>query len=290
MSAPPTIAAHRAEAIARLEQLPASRPARRALTLDGRAVQMALGVLGIAIVLGVWELAVVTGVLPELDIPRASTVLGELWHQFGTSEFWSIVGQTASAAAIGLLIAMAIGIPLGITLGASAAAQRALRPTIEFLRPVPGIALVPVAAVIWGPARGSDVFLVAFGCIWPLLTQTIHGVHSVDGVALTTAKSLRLGLVARIRWVYFPGSLPYIVTGMRIAIAFALIIAIGAEILLGSPGIGTQIRLAQSSLDLPQMYALVISTGLLGMAVSVLASGAERRLLRWHPSQHRGGR
>ena len=280
----------RAVAIARLDAASSDGSTWRDLSLDGTVVRAALGALGIALALGAWELAVDTGVLPEVDVPRASSVIGELWRLLGTGRFWTVIGETASGAASGLAIAMAVGIALGVALGASEVARRATGPTVEFLRPVPGIALVPVAAVIWGPARGSDVFLVAFGCVWPLLTQTMHGVRNVDDVALTTARSLRLGPLSRVRWIYVPGSLPYILTGLRIAVPIALIASIGAEIIIGSPGIGTEIRRAQTSLDLPRMYALVIAAGMLGLAATLVTGALERRSLRWHQSQRGGTR
>jgi ABC-type nitrate/sulfonate/bicarbonate transport system permease component len=260
---------------------------RRSL-INRPEARVLLGAVGVAIVLGSWQLLVVSGALNELDVPKCSTVLAELWRQLSTEAFWSAVGRTAAAAGIGLLIAMAIGITLGVLMGANEIVRHALLPTVEFLRPVPGLALLPLALVIWGPVRTTDVFLVAFGCTWPILIQTLNGVHAVDDVALLTARSLGLTWRERIRWLFLPGALAYIATGLRICVAVALIVAIGAEIIGGSPGIGNEIRKAQTGLDLPKMYALVMASGFLGLGATLLTSRIERRALRWHPSQRRG--
>lgn len=256
---------------------------------DRRSVQIVLGAIGVAIVLGGWELLVVTGKINELDVPRFSTVISEFWRLLGTNYLWSNVRATMSAAALGVAIAMVIGITVGTLMGASEGVRRSLRPTVEFLRPVPGLALLPLALVIWGPKGASDTALVAFGCTWVLLIQTLNGVHAVDEVALMTTRAFRLGPIERIRWLYLPGAMAYIATGLRICVSIALIIAIGAEILGGIPGLGNEIRVSQSELDLPRMYALVLASGCLGLAVTLIALRIERRVLHWHPSQRRNG-
>ena len=261
----------------------ASRHSSRGLTpsLSSRWVRWVLGAIGVLIVFGIWELLVVTGVLPEVDIPRASTVVGELASQISQRSFWTATALTARDAAVGLLIACLAGVPIGIAMGAFEPIRYALRPTVEFLRPVPGLAWVPLATVLWGPTKTSVVALVIFGCIFPMIVQTIHGVQSADPQMLMSARSFRLGMWARIRWIYFPGSLPHIVTGLRLCIAYALITSVGASLIIGSPGIGTDIRLAQSSLELPKMYSLVIATGIIGLAGIAIAEIIDRLALGW---------
>lgn len=260
-----------------------SPPSSRAAWLDRRSAAVVLGTVGVVLALGAWELAVVTGVLPEIDMPRASTVIGELAHQVKTHRFWSALWSTVSAAAVGLALASAIGVTLGVLMGTNEYVRRSLRPTTEFLRPVPGFALLPLAIVIWGPARGSDIFLVTFSCTWPMLVQTLNGVQGVDGTALLTARSFGLSRRATIRWVILPGALAFVITGLRLCVGIALVVAIGSEIIGGSPGLGTQIRIAQTQVNLPVMYALIIASGLLGLLAVTVMERIERRVLRWQP-------
>jgi ABC-type nitrate/sulfonate/bicarbonate transport system permease component len=165
---------------------------------------------------------------------------------------------------------------------------RALRPSIEFLRPVPGVALIPVAILLWGQSTQSDVALVAFGTTWLMLVQTIYGARATDELTLQTARSFGVGPLGRLRWVLLPSALPYIATGLRICSAAALIVAVTAELVIGTPGIGNLLGEAQRGVQYERMYALVLAAGLLGIAVHLLFASLERYFLKWHESQRRG--
>lgn len=259
----------------------AQRRSRLLAGIASRWVPIVLGTIGVLFALGVGELLVVTKVLPEVDIPRPTTIVGEFVSELGTSSFWSAVWQTIRHAGLGLLIAVAAGVPVGIAMGAFEVFHRALRPSVEFLRVVPGLALIPLAQVIWGPEQSSVVFLVAFGCLWVMLVQTMHGIQSIEPLALVTARSYRVGGVERVRSIYVPGAMPYVITGIRISVAVALIAAIGGELIIGVSGIGTEIRVSQTELKLPEMYAMVIAAGLIGLFGALLADLLERLVLRW---------
>jgi len=263
---------------ARLNALPRTR--------SGSAL---LGAVGVALALLLWQLAPALGLVPSDDLPGAGAVLSKLASLAGTDAFWSAVGSTLAGAGLGLLIAVVVGVALGVLMGSSQVAWHALRPTVEFLRPVPGVALIPVAILVFGPSMQSDVFLVAFGCVWVMLVQTLYGVREVDEVALQTARSYGLTHAQRIRWVQLPSSLPYIATGLRIASSIALIVAVTAELVAGNAGLGKAISLAQSVGQTEEMYALIVAAGILGIAVHVLFGGLERRFLHWHQSQRAGG-
>ena len=111
--------------------------------------------------------------------------------------------------------------------------------------------------------------------------------QDVDPLAMDTAHSYRLGRWARVRHVLWPTTLPYAVTGFRLAAAVALVLAITAELIIGSPGLGKEIAVAQTSGAVPAMYALVVVAGLLGVGVNLAARALERRVLAWHPSARR---
>ena len=161
----------------------------------------------------------------------------------------------------------------------------AFRPAIEFLRPIPSVALIPLAILVYGTGLQSKVFLVAFASIWPLLIQTIYGARDLDPIALETARSFRIRRSDRILRVTLMGAVPYIATGLRISSATALILAITAELNVGSAGLGREINVARSSGAVELMYALIITTGLLGWLLNIATTHAERRVLHWHPSQ-----
>ena len=201
------------------------------------------------------------------------------------SGFWSAVGSTLQGWVIGLGLAALIAIPAGIVIGSSRLLYRSLRAVIEFLRPIPSVALIPLAVLIYGTGLESKVFLAAFASFWPLLIQTIYGVQDVDPVATDTARAFGLGRFAQMWRVTVPSAVPYIATGIRISSAVALILAVTAELVIGSAGLGREINTASSGGNVELMYALIIATGLLGWALNLAAQAVEKRVLHWHPSQ-----
>jgi ABC-type nitrate/sulfonate/bicarbonate transport system permease component len=162
--------------------------------------------------------------------------------------------------------------------------REATASTIEFLRPIPSVALIPLAVLLYGSALRSVLLLVVYAAFWQVLIQTLYGVQDVDPVADDTARSYGLGTWARIRHVLWPTALPYVMTGVRLAAAVALILAITGELVIGAPGLGARIAVAQNSQAVPEMYALIVVTGLLGLLINVGARAVERRSLAWHHS------
>lgn len=235
-------------------------------------------------VLALWELVVGIGLLNEDHVPSMSATVAELAELLGDGSFWSAVGSTLEGWALGLGIAAVLAIPLGILIGSSATAYRSVRFVVEFLRPIPSVALVPLAVLIYGVGLESKVFLAAFASFWPLFVQTLYGVQDVDPVATDTARSFGLGRFERLYRIKLPSAVPYIATGLRISSAVALILAVTAEIVIGSAGLGREINVARSSGAVELMYALIITTGLIGWLLNIATTQAERRVLHWHPS------
>ena len=241
--------------------------------------------LGIAFMIGLGELLTRTETISSRHFPPPSEMFAALADEVTTAEFWTAVGNTMQGWALGLAIACAIAIPVGIVIGSSALLYRSVRAVIEFLRPIPSVALIPLAVLIWGSGLESKVFLAAFAATWPLLMQTLYGVQDVDPVATDTARSFGFGRGQRLLHVTLPSAVPYIATGVRISAAVALILAVTAELVIGSPGLGREINIARQSEAVDIMYALIAVTGLLGWGVNIVFAQIERRVLHWHPSQ-----
>jgi ABC-type nitrate/sulfonate/bicarbonate transport system permease component len=241
--------------------------------------------LGIAFMIGLGELLTRTETISSRHFPPPSDMFAALADELTTEEFWAAVGDTLQGWALGLAVACAIAIPLGIVIGSSGLLYRSVRAVIEFLRPIPSVALIPLAVLIWGSGLESKVFLAAFASTWPLLMQTLYGVQDVDPVATDTARSFGFGRGQRMLHVTLPSAVPYIATGVRISAAVALILAVTAEIVIGSPGLGQEINIARQGEAVDIMYALIAVTGLLGWGVNIAFSRIERRVLHWHPSQ-----
>jgi ABC-type nitrate/sulfonate/bicarbonate transport system permease component len=243
-----------------------------------------LGIGGILFFLLVWEAVPRLGLVSARFLPPASTVLVQLVHYLGQASFWGDVGQTMLSWALGLVIAIVAAVVLGLMIGSSRFLGRATHSTIEFLRPIPSVALIPLAVLLFGIKMESSLLLVIYASFWQVLLQVLYGVQDVDPVADNTAKSYGLGRIARVRYVVWPTVLPYLMTGVRLASAVALILAITAELVIGSPGLGKQIGLTQSGGAVPEMYALIVATGVIGVLINVGVRIVERRVLTWHPS------
>jgi ABC-type nitrate/sulfonate/bicarbonate transport system permease component len=240
--------------------------------------------VAVACALALWELSVRSGLLSETSFPPMSETVAELVRLLGTGDFWSAVANTLQGWALGLGLAILLAVPAGLLVGSSRLAYRALRVPIEFLRPIPSVALIPLAVLVYGTGLESKVFLALFASFWPLFVQTLYGVQDVDPVVTDTARSFGLGRLERIWRIRLPAAVPYIATGVRISSAVALILAVTAELVIGSAGLGRSISVAQSGGAIDVMYALIIATGMLGWLLNILAARGERRVLHWHPS------
>jgi ABC-type nitrate/sulfonate/bicarbonate transport system permease component len=241
-----------------------------------------LSVLG---VLALFELLPRIGVLPSDHFPPISETLSTLFDQLGESRFWEAVGNTLEGWALGLGIAAGLAIPIGIVIGSSRLLYRASRGLIEFLRPIPSVALIPLAILIYGTGLQSKVFLAAFASFWQVLVATLYGVQDVDPVATDTARSFGFSRPQRLLRVTLPSAIPYIATGLRIASAVSLILTVTAELVIGAAGLGRSINLARSGGNEELMYALILATGVLGLLLNAVFQRVERRVLHWHPSQ-----
>ena len=244
------------------------------------------GLLGFALLL---ELAPRIGLVPERYAPPTSRILGTLVEQMGEERFWLAVVDTVRTWLLGLAIAVVLGVAVGVLIGTVPVLRAATSSTIEFLRPIPSVALIPLVVVLWGSTITSTLALVVYAAFWQVLVQVLYGVADVDPVARDTARSYRLGRWYRVRYLVWPTALPYVVTGVRLAATVALILTITGELIIGSPGLGQEIATARASGAVAAMYALIVVTGLFGVAANVVTRAAERRALHWHPSRASGG-
>ena len=247
--------------------------------------EVLLPALSVAAALGLWELLSRTGAISQRDLPSMSTSFRALWTLVQTGGFWIAFGQTVRGWGLGLVFATAFAVPIGIALGSSEFWAAAFRVPIEFLRPIPSAALIPLLFLTLGTNIRSELFLAAFGAFWPLLVQTMYGVRDVDPVALDTACSFGVGRLERLYRITLPSSLPYIVTGLRVSSTVSLILAFTAELFMGIPGLGQLVNYAQSYGLTAQLYGLALAVGFLGVGIHFALAALERRVLRWHASQ-----
>jgi ABC-type nitrate/sulfonate/bicarbonate transport system permease component len=242
------------------------------------------GVAGLAGLLALMEAVPRLGLVDPRFLPPGSEILRELGARLATAELWIALGETLRGWGIGLGVAFLGAVVVGLVIGLIPGLQAATTSTVEFLRPIPSVALIPLATLVFGASLGSTLLLVIYASFWQVLIQVMYGVADVDTVAADTARAYGLGRWSRVRHVIWPTALPYVMTGLRLGAAVAFILAITAELVVGSPGLGLEIQIAQSSGAVTTVYALVVLAGLVGIAVNAAVRFLERQVLAWHPS------
>lgn len=243
-------------------------------------------VLGILVI---WEMLSRLGILPSASFPVASETLLRLFDLLFSSSFWIAVGHTLQGTAVGLFFVCLVALPLGFLIGRVHWINRSTLLVIEFLKPIPPVALLPLALLFYGPTLTMKSVLVFLGALWPLLIQITYAARALDPTQLDMARSYRLGYAKRLRFIFLPSLMPYALTGLRISISIGLVIAVVAELIGGARGMGQEIAVAQNTAALTTMYSYIIATGLLGLIINGLFAVLSRPLLFWHPSQRKEG-
>ncbi|WP_082105220.1 ABC transporter permease [Demequina subtropica] len=249
-----------------------------------RSRDLWLGVVGVVIVLAGAETLSRTGIVNPDFLPPVTAMYAALFEMLREGWFWEALWLTVRGWAIGLAAAMTLGIVVGFVIGSVPFLRKFTSSTIEFLRPIPSVALIPLVILLFGAQPQSAFVLVVYAAFWQVLVQVLYGVADVDPVARDTARSYQFGPLRVARSVIYPTALPYIMTAFRLGAAVALILEITAELVIGVDGLGRELGIAQSSNAVPETYALVIAIGLIGVAVNLLARFVERKALWWHPS------
>lgn len=265
---------------------PAGSPPRRQQPARSRRAvrKVVLGIAGVIGFLLTWQALPATGILNPEYFPYATETLARIGREAGDLEFWRNVGRTLTAWGIGLAMATVLALILGTVIGMVPLLRRGTHTTVEFLRPIPSVALIPLAILSYGINLQAALVIIVFASFWQVFVQVLYGVADIDSVARDTAKSFGLTPAAQLRSLILPTALPYLMTGLRLAASVALILAVTAEMTIGNPGLGQKLMLSYNNGDKVGMFAIVIVTGILGLLVNIIFSIIERRALFWHQS------
>jgi NitT/TauT family transport system permease protein len=228
----------------------------------------------------IWELAARSGLVSTLSIPPPSVVLPRLVEMLGTEQFLRDIIATVLAWAIGLGIAIVIAVPAGLVLGSIPAVRVATRAIVEFLRPIPSVALIPAALVAIGGGPETKITLAVYASVWPILFNTIYALDEIDPLLVDTARSFGTSRARVMTSVALPHAAPFIFTGIRMSAAIALIVVISVEFIAGAVrGIG---RFSLEAYEGAGRMDLVIAATLVAGVVGYLINeGLERLGRRW---------
>jgi len=182
----------------------------------------------------------------------------------------------------GYACAAVVGVALGTVIGSYRRVRAFCEPVLEFLRAVPPPVLVPVIMLFAGIGDTMKIAVIASGCVWPVLLNTVEGVRAVDPVMAETAKSYGISGVARLKDVVLRSASPQIFAGLRQALSIGIILMVISEMFAASNGIGFTVVQFQRSFAIPDMWTGILVLGLLGFVLSVVFQVVERRMLGWY--------
>lgn len=241
----------------------------------------AASVAVLAAVLLLWWLASHRQWVSKVFLPTPEAALAALAEGLAAGELAAFSAATVWRMVLGWGLASAAGVLLGALIGSSAAARAWLQPTLEFVRPLPASALLPLAIAVFGLSPAMVLSVVAFGAMWPVLLATVHGFASVHVRLAEVAQALQIGRVAFALKIGLPNALPDILAGMRLALTVALIVSVVGEMIASQAGLGQAILLAARAFRASELFAGVMLLGAIGFASNALLALAERRLLQW---------
>jgi NitT/TauT family transport system permease protein len=190
--------------------------------------------------------------------------------------------NTFERMACGFFLATVSMVPLGVVMGLYPVARNLLLPTVEFFRPLPPPAIIPAVMMFLGIGFVSKAFVIFFACSFPILLNTIDGVRSVNPLFIQTGRSFGLGGFELMRKVILPASLPQIMSGLRISLPIALIVAILSEMVGSVDGIGHFILRMERTFNIPEMYAGTFMLGIIGYGLNKIFLHFDRTILAWH--------
>jgi NitT/TauT family transport system permease protein len=245
-----------------------------------RLVRNILGTVG---VLAICELVGRSGLVNPDQLPPPTVIGARLVELFNDYDFSVAVVDTVVSWAIAIGIAVLIAVPLGVLFGSVPLVGTVTSAIVEFLRPIPSVALIPLALVALGDAVEAKISLAVFGAVWPILFNTVHAVGDIDPVQVNTAKAFNLTRRQMLTQVKLPSIAPFVLTGIRISASIALILVVSTEVLASSAG-GLGRFITEAGTGGARMDLAIAGTfvaGVIGFIINIIFVGIQRRWVNW---------
>lgn len=254
-----------------------------ARTLSSLAQRFAPFLLPVTLLV-TWQVSVEFGWLSNRILPAPSSVITAGWSLIASGELWQHLAISGWRALIGFALGGSIGLVLGFITGLSRWGERLLDSSVQMIRNVPHLALIPLVILWFGIDEAAKIFLVALGTLFPVYLNTYHGIKNIDRGLLEMARSYGLSGISLFSQVVLPGALPSIMVGIRFALGFMWLTLIVAETISANSGIGYLAMNAREFLQTDIIVVAIILYALLGKLADISAQGLERIWLRWNPA------
>ncbi|MBL0169936.1 MAG: ABC transporter permease [Gemmatimonadaceae bacterium] len=229
----------------------------------------------------VWELVVRTGLRTGLFMPPPSSIVMSLGRMIGNGTLFGHLSATLGRIALGLAVGGSAGLALGLGMGTSRRLRHAMDPVIAALHPIPRLAFFPLLIVIFGIGEYSKVAAVSLGAFFPMLLNTLAGIRGLNPVHLELARCYGANRWQMFTRILVPGSMPLILTGVRLSANVAFHATVGVEMIGSRNGIGSMLWLSWQTFHINQLYALLIVIATIGIVLSLLIRALSARLMPW---------
>lgn len=258
------------------------------VSIRNRALSNALPWVVPVVLIAVWQLGAQMGWVTSRVLPAPTDVVAAGWRLTMSGELWFHLESSFKRAAIGFAIGGGIGLALGFATGLSRWLSLLLDSTLQMVRNIPHLALIPLVILWFGIGETAKIFLVALGSVFPIYLNTYHGIRNVDPHLLEMARSYGLKGVSLFWHVVLPGALPSILVGVRFALGFMWLTLIVSETISATDGIGYLAMDAREFMQTDVVLVAILLYAVLGKLADLGAKGLELWWLRWHPAYQRG--
>lgn len=238
--------------------------------------------ISIVVLLLIWQWASTLESLAGM-LPSATDTLVAFKDLMLLGETWTAILETLEMAFIGFAIGIVIAIPIGVLVGLSKFAYMSSKFTFNFLRVIPGIVIIPIALLIFGPTLLMGIVLVAWPVVFIMIVQTSYGVRDADPVLLETMRCYGQGWFKQIRYCRIPSAAPLIALGMRICVVIAVLVAVVAGLIGGAPGLGRALLFSQLNGFPATTFAIVLLMGIMGMLIAKFVEYLQPKVIFWMP-------
>jgi ABC-type nitrate/sulfonate/bicarbonate transport system permease component len=261
-----------------------ARPRRRRNGLLSRSWMSLVGLLAVVVFLGLWEWAADTNVINPLFTSSPSRIVKELGNLVSTGQLWPNIWISGQEFLIGFGIAIVVAIPLGILIGWYRPVEAVFSPFVSFLNSVPRIALLPLLIIWVGIGIQLKISVVFLSAVVAILINTIAGIKALDPQLLTMARSFEASDFKIFRRIALPGSVPYILSGIRLGLGHALIGVVVGELYAANSGIGHLISVAGNTFQTDLVFAGVVIIAVFGLIFTWVLTRIERHFQSWRQS------
>jgi NitT/TauT family transport system permease protein len=275
-----------AAVVAVLESPVAALPARRRPAQTSRWSRRLVKLASVAAAIGLWQLLTSNDIRLWLrfdTLPTVTEITTALVNRVGTQEHWLDLGQSLVRILTGFGLAAVVAVVTGVMLGRSALFADVFGPLAELARPIPAIAMVPVAILLFPTDEAGIVFITFLAAYFPIMVSTRHAVRALPTIWEDSIRTLGGGRIDVLRRVVLPGILPGLFGGLSVGMGVAWICVISAEMISGRLGVGYRTWQAYTVLNYADVFVGIITIGVLGFATAAAVEVLGRRVTRWLP-------